>query len=207
MTFRIYFEKRQIVICSDSRQIATDPNSVVLSYAHESTLKDFVAMFEKNTSLQKVYIASEDPFRSFEVICSCMSQVQAAGGLVRNRRGDYLMIFRNGMWDLPKGKHEAGEDILVTALREVREETGLEEIEASELICVTHHCYRWKGQGELIVKHTYWYDMEYTIPTELIPQKEEDITKVTWVAKSALPAFLNDTYPSITEVFHKAEIL
>ena len=39
-----------------------------------------------------------------------------------------------------------------------------------------------------------------------IPQVEEDISKATWVAKSSLPAFLNNTYPSIAEVFREARI-
>ena len=45
-----------------------------------------------------------------------------------------------------------------------------------------------------------------TKPVDLTPQKEEDISKAAWVAKSSLPAFLNNTYPSIAEVFREAKI-
>ena len=48
--------------------------------------------------------------------------------------------------------------------------------------------------------------MLYTNPTDLTPQTEEDITKAAWVAKSSLPAFLLNTYPSIIEVFREAKI-
>ena len=39
-----------------------------------------------------------------------------------------------------------------------------------------------------------------------LPQEEEDIAKAAWVAKSSLPPFLKNTYPSIAEVFHEAKI-
>ncbi len=48
--------------------------------------------------------------------------------------------------------------------------------------------------------------MLYTDPVNLTPQREEDITKASWVAKSSLPPFLADTYPSILEVFREARV-
>lgn len=49
----------------------------------------------------------------------------AAGGVVV-REGKVLVIHRHRYddWSLPKGKRDAGESLLETALREVREETG-----------------------------------------------------------------------------------
>jgi hypothetical protein len=43
-------------------------------------------------------------------------------------------------------------------------------------------------------------------PLDLTPQREEDISKAAWVAKSSLPSFLQNTYPSIIEVFREAKI-
>ena len=131
-------------------------------------------------------------------------QVNAGGGLVSNRRGDYLLIRRNDLWDLPKGHQEAGETIQTCALREVEEETGVEGLILRDLICVTDHCYRRNGIWHL--KHTWWFDMLYNNPTDLTPQKEEDITKAVWVAKSSLPPYLHNTYPSIAEVFREVRI-
>ena len=48
--------------------------------------------------------------------------------------------------------------------------------------------------------------MLHTSPTDLTPQKEEDIFVAAWVAKSSLPPFLTNTYPSIVEVFREAKI-
>ena len=66
--------------------------------------------------------------RAYEAFCREFREVNAAGGLVVRRTEDgpvFLFIRRNGLWDLPKGHQEAGEDIRTTALREVCEETGL----------------------------------------------------------------------------------
>ena len=48
--------------------------------------------------------------------------------------------------------------------------------------------------------------MLYTNPVDLTPQKEEDISKAAWVARSSLPPFLKNTYPSIMEVFREAKV-
>ena len=53
-----------------------------------------------------------------------LPNIVAGGGKVINSDGKILFIFRNGKWDLPKGKAEQKETIDQTALREVEEETG-----------------------------------------------------------------------------------
>ena len=201
---KIYFEKRCIVICSLSDEALSDPNSVEFHVGEKVDIHALVRMFEVQDTLSRIYIPSADTERTYRRICAEFREVNAAGGLVSNRRGDYLLISRNGLWDLPKGHQEAGEDIEVTALREVQEETGVEQLQLRRLICVTDHCYLRGGAWHL--KHTWWYDMLYTDPTNLTPQREEDITKAAWVAKSTLPPFLKNTYPSILEVFREARI-
>ncbi|MBQ7019878.1 MAG: NUDIX domain-containing protein [Bacteroidales bacterium] len=167
-------------------------------------IHSLVDMVEVSDSLHRVCIPTSDIRGTYKAICAEFLEVNAGGGLVSNRRGDYLLISRNGMWDLPKGHQDPGEDIQVTALREVQEETGISELEVRELICITDHCYKRNGIWHL--KHTWWYDMLYTDPTDLTPQTEEDITKAAWVARSSLPPYLLNTYPSILEVFHEAKI-
>lgn len=201
---KIYFEKRCIIICPPTEQSLSDPNAILFSYGEDSCIHSLVGMFEASSTLHRVYIPSADPGRTYKRICAEFKEVNAGGGLVSNRRGDFLLINRNGLWDLPKGHQEAGEDISTTALREVSEETGIDKITLRNLICVTDHCYRRDGIWHL--KHTWWFDMLYNDPTDLTPQREEDISKAAWVAKSSLPTFLLNTYPSIAEVFREARI-
>ena len=129
-----------------------------------------------------------------------MKEITAGGGLVRNSEGKYLVIFRRGMWDLPKGKQEDGEAIEECALREVNEETGLEGLTLRELICITEHTYELRG--ELILKHTYWFNMEYRGSNLPVPQTEEDITKACWVAAEELPEIAKSSFASLAPVFN-----
>ena len=156
--------------------------------------------------MHKVYLGNEcitlANDQELELYCSQYHQIIAAGGLVQNASGEYLMIFRRNCWDLPKGKQEPGEDTITCALREVEEETGLKNLKASDLICITHHSYMF--QDAQCVKHTYWYRMTCDEAQELVPQTEEQIETVEWGPKDKLPLKLANTYPSIREVFTKA---
>ena len=199
---RIYFEKRSLVICGNDDSSLSDPNAVEFRLGDRLDIHTFVGIFESSPSLQKIYIPSDDIEGTYRRVCKEFKEVNAAGGLVSNRRGDYLLINRNSLWDLPKGHQEEGEDIAVTALREVQEETGVLALELKDLICITDHTYVRNGIWHL--KHTWWYEMLYTDPVDLTPQREEDITKAAWVSKSSLPPYLQNSYPSIVEVFREA---
>ena len=201
---KIYFEKRCIIICSPGDEALADPNSVEFHMGERVDVGALVRMFEVQDTLSRIYIPSTDIEQSYRRICAEFKEVNAAGGLVSNRRGDFLLIRRGDLWDLPKGHQEAGEDIKVTAIREVQEETGVDKLELRDLICITDHCYLRDGVWHL--KHTWWYDMLYTDPVNLTPQREEDITKAVWVAKSSLPPYLTETFPSIQEVFREARV-
>ena len=107
--------------------------------------------------------------------------VTAGGGYVMreaNSEPEVLMIYRRGVWDLPKGKLDAGESEEECALREVREEVGISDLEVVRPLGVTVHGYERKGQYK--VKTTYWYQM-YTPETDFVPQAEEEIEQVRWV--------------------------
>ena len=201
---KIYFEKRCIIICNPSDQSLSDPNSIEFHSGEKLDIPTLVSMFKASESLSRIYIPTQNTGRMYRRLCAEFREVNAGGGLVQNRRGDFLLINRGGVWDLPKGHQERGEDIKVTALREVQEETGVEDLELRNLICITDHCYERDGQWHL--KHTWWYDMLYTDPVNLTPQREEDISKAAWVAKSSLPPYLKNTYPSILEVFREAKV-
>ena len=132
-----------------------------------------------------------------------MKNINAAGGLVTNNLNQILLIHRLGKWDLPKGKQEKGESIQNTAVREVAEECGLtlENIVLGDEICQTIHFYTLDSQR--IQKTTYWYEMQYDMQTELVPQTEEGIEQVCWVNLSDVKELLEDSYDTIREVFEK----
>jgi ADP-ribose pyrophosphatase YjhB (NUDIX family) len=201
---KIYFEKRCIIICEPEDQALSDPNAVEFHVGEKIDIHTLVLMFESSKELAKIYIPSNNTDKMYRRLCAEFREVNAAGGLVSNRRGDYLLIRRDEMWDLPKGHQDPGEDIRTTAIREVQEETGVDKLEIRSLICITDHCYL-RG-GVWYLKHTWWYDMLYTDPVNLTPQRDEDINKAAWVAKSSLPPYLHDSFPSIQEVFREAKV-
>ena len=201
---KVFFEKRCIIICSPDDPALSDPNAIQFRLGENIDIHTLIDMVETSDSLQRTCIPTDDIEATYSKICSEFIEVNAGGGLVSNRRGDFLLINRNGLWDLPKGHQDPGEPIDTTALREVQEETGIDNLELRDLICITDHCYRRNEKWHL--KHTWWYSMLYTDPTDLTPQKEEDIAKAAWVAKSSLPPYLTNTYPSIVEVFREAKV-
>lgn len=201
---KVFFEKRCIIICSPDDPALSDPNAIQFRIGNKPEIHTLIGMVENSDTLQRICIPTDDIEGTYRCICEEFVEVNAGGGLVSNKRGDYLLISRNGLWDLPKGHQDPGEPIEITALREVQEETGIDDLELKDLICITDHCYR--RDGRWFLKHTWWYGMLYTDPTDLTPQREEDIAKAAWVAKSSLPPYLTNTYPSIVEVFREAKV-
>ena len=139
---------------------------------------------------------------ALEQMKGCLKYIEAAGGLVRNELGESLMIFRLGKWDLPKGKIEIGESSGECSLREVEEECGVNGLALGDKICDTYHIYNMYDQW--VVKKTFWYNMSCPQKQEFKPQVEEDISQVCWVKEHEISEKLNNTYPSVVEVFEKA---
>ena len=54
------------------------------------------------------------------------NKIYTSGGLVI-KNNKILFIKKNGIWDLPKGKIEKGHKKKQTAIKEISEETGLNE--------------------------------------------------------------------------------
>lgn len=113
--------------------------------------------------------------------------IVAAGGIVtRRRRADMevLLIFRRGMWDLPKGKGKKKESVRQCALREVQEELGVREVRLGPPLGATVYGYDvHTRQGTYVhaVKTTHWFHMT-TTAERFVPQVEEGITDVAWFA-------------------------
>jgi ADP-ribose pyrophosphatase YjhB (NUDIX family) len=110
-----------------------------------------------------------------------------------------LMIFRRSMWDLPKGKLDAGEKKKVAGLREVREETGLQKLSIVKKLKKTFHTYRLDSSTK-VLKVTHWYLMMSSDETPPVPQQEEDIELAKWIPAAQVEEKLNKAYANIREV-------
>ena len=122
----------------------------------------------------------------------------AAGGFVHTGKNEVLLIFRRGKWDLPKGKLDEGEDLETCALREIKEETGVQQINSEGPLCITYHTYTENGKN--ILKESHWFMVKAVKQNEFIPQVDEDIEKCEWVAIDKLEPYLENTHGSILDV-------
>ena len=133
-------------------------------------------------------------------------KIIAAGGLVFNDNNELLMIFRRGKWDLPKGKLDEDETIEDCAVREVKEETGLENVSMGNFAGITFHEYFEPRINDDVLKESHWYKMHAPGDQPLVPQTEEDIEMIEWVDAKHISEKLQNSYANIIEIIEKLAI-
>ena len=202
----IFFNQRALILCREGERAEKDPEAVIVIDSGDDTiLANAVNTIDTGSGIRRLYVLCDNPELTYERLRKLFTEVDAAGGLICNDLGEFLLIFRNGMWDLPKGKREKGESTAENAVREVMEECGIPAPELGELICVTDHTYH--RDGQFVLKHTYWYSMSVSSDVVTRPQTEEGITQTAWVPAGEIRQYAGQTYPSINEVFEKAGLL
>jgi 8-oxo-dGTP pyrophosphatase MutT (NUDIX family) len=106
-----------------------------------------------------------------------MSDHVTSAGIVALRRSPeagvevFLVQERSGRWGLPKGRQEAGEDLLQTATRELKEETGfdVDKLLASE---PRKEGYEYAHRGLLRVKQVFYFAATVTGSELAFPTSE-----------------------------------
>jgi len=154
-------------------------------------------LVEKASSGKSVVLISPDPEKNLKAFIKEFQLIKAAGGVVRkdNSAGPFLMIFRIGKWDLPKGKIDKGENKEQAAIREVEEECGVTGLNIIKPLPDTFHLY--KVRGTWLLKQTFWYEMICSGGNELKPQREENIQEVRWMNEKELMFILPLCFSSI----------
>ena len=147
------------------------------------------------TSIKEACLVHKNDAKLLKKFLKKAPNVVAGGGKVYNAKGEILFIYRNGKWDLPKGKAEKGESIEETAIREVEEETGVTGLKIVKPIETTYHIF--KRRGRFRIKITYWFEMITDFEGTLYPQEKEGITKVKWLGKKKTKKALENSYANI----------
>lgn len=154
---------------------------------------------KKYSKIKQIEISVKNKAKAQKYLKSKFDIVRAAGGVVE-KDDKILMILRNDLWDIPKGKLEGGEKRREGAVREVEEETGV-KVELGELICATWHTYI--RNKKYILKKTSWYRMICLDDSKMKPQKAENIQKVVWMSPSEVDVAVLHSYRTIARVIKK----
>jgi len=149
--------------------------------------------------LSEAYIYHPNHEEILKKFCKNIDRVAAAGGVVTNKKGKVLFIYRNDKWDLPKGKLDKGETIEECALREVEEETGVKKLKIENFLRTTYHVFKRNGKYKL--KEVHWYAMKTTYEGELIGEEKEGIEKVKWKGPKKIKKALENSYVNIRLLF------
>lgn len=206
MVLNIYFGDKPVFLCDEITPLIESfrhrPDTVFIDEIEPPAIKTLLHEIAKPECHSGI-LFSRDMNLLKKNVWKHFTVIEAAGGLISNEKDEILMIFRRGKWDLPKGKKEEDEDAETCAIREVKEETGLQEVQLKEFLITTYHTYNLFGKS--ILKETHWYKMETSSLQSLKPQTEEEISDIEWVNRQSLNEKLKNTFPSVKEVILTAD--
>ncbi|MFZ5553863.1 MAG: NUDIX hydrolase [Bacteroidota bacterium] len=195
--YKVFINNIPLYLAADDK-LLTENSVVKISCSDPKEGKPVVQQFKNGTIKKPVLLLHPDPESLVKFVFNDHQFIEAAGGVVENNEGKLLLIFRNGKWDLPKGKLESGEISEPASLREVEEECGIHGHIIEKKLIPTYHCYPLTGSW--VFKTTWWYKMKYNGHETLVPQKEEGIEKAEWRAKNDLDDVFENTFESIKDV-------
>lgn len=200
--YKVFLNEREIIIAAPLNITLIKPAKVIDDFTTKEEVKDWFLKFE-GSSEKQVYLLDPSPEIFFETAFKpAFKSILAAGGVVR-RNEKLLFIFRNGKWDLPKGKIDKGEKIQDAAIREVQEECGISGHKIVKQLPSTFHIYQSpynESRGKWILKETFWFEMSYLGAENGVPQTEENISEIRWLAKNELDTVLEDSYENLKQI-------
>jgi len=193
--YKVFINDQEIVFLEKSAEIGT---SISLLPENISPMEIYRQLSGISLPVTGTYaIITSAPVETFMRFISNFKVIEAAGGLVSksNEPDEFLMIFRKGKWDLPKGKIDKNEATEHAAIREIEEECGITGLKINDKLESTYHLYENKNQ--IIIKKSYWFKMNTSDISTPMPQVEEGITEARWVNKNELEEILPLSYASI----------
>ncbi|MGQ9846564.1 MAG: NUDIX hydrolase [Bacteroidales bacterium] len=195
MKYSIYNVYHKLLI-TDNRSLSCDKDMI---FYEPFDWDKIISLFNEKS----LCLITTNPDYTFKEFQSKYERIEAAGCLVVNEKQQWLMIYRLNHWDLPKGKIDAGESPLQTAIREIKEECNL-SINAEKCTFFEHTYHVYQLNNKPILKQTHWYLCHYNQNhSDLIPQTEENIEKVEWVNLTQWTELKKISYPSIVQVVDK----
>jgi 8-oxo-dGTP pyrophosphatase MutT (NUDIX family) len=201
--YKVFFNGRKIILGDKVPGIELNNQDLIIKQEQISELQNPLMAWLKSDKEGDLYICHPDPDILWNAFITCFTLIPASGGLVKNIHAEDLVIFRRGVWDLPKGKAETGETPEQTALREVREECHLKKLQIIRPLITTYHIYFLDNKP--ILKETRWFEMKYEGEKDPRPQKKEEINMTIWLPFSKLDTIAGNTFPNVLEVIRAGQ--
>lgn len=199
--YKAFINDKPLIIDDIYGATASGKNDFLILSDSEFNFDDVLAKIGEDKISGVLYL-SANPLQAWHKFTDRYVLMEGAGGVVKNKHDEILVIYRKNCWDLPKGKLDYDESPEAAAMREVKEECGIRDIEIVGELTKTFHTYSEKNK--LILKKTHWYRMTSADEGELIPQAEENIEKAKWMNKKKVQEkVFSNTYNSIRDVIRK----
>ena len=201
--YKVFINEKPVTLAVQAKDSDLQHGVLMARTTCVQVLECIVHAFIERPQVKGLVLLNEDLDELFANFRSLFQPINAAGGIVRDRNNRILFIFRNGKWDLPKGKVEKGESIEQAAVREVEEECGVHGLRIIGQAVRTFHIFNRKDRW--FFKTTYWFEMSYIGTEELVPQQEEGIERAEWIEASDLNKVRADTWRNILELIADIE--
>lgn len=187
----VYFADKSVVFTAERPDCAAC--AVVRADREAVTRAKILKILETHN---RAAVVASDPGAAYAAFAAEFVSVEAAGGIVLDDAERWLMIRRNGRWDLPKGHVECGEAFAACAEREIAEETGV-CARCVRPLCETLHAYWFPKTERWELKRTHWFLLRMQACEGLVPQREEGIAEAAWCAAPEVERNLCGAFPTI----------
>ena len=232
------FSGERTILLSDHPPVSDSKNDTKVAFHSKKQLKKAFQEFVENERATNLIIYSESAYSTIPLLSSFLSLfkiIEAAGGFVKNEKGESLFIFRRGKWDLPKGKitirrHRSADHPLwqtddffpelvaeehkeQSKIKEPYDKAAIREVMEEtglrdiRIIRELPRTYHiYRERGKWILKPTRWFEMYAPDDQALIPEEKEDISEVRWFTRDEMKIIKENTYPSIRELLFNYEL-
>ena len=198
--YKVHFENRFILISPETDRL--QKYGLFHKFNDTKELYRIISEFQVNPTVQAINIYGPDIKHIWKIFRIYFTEVGAAGGLVRHSSGRYLFIEKKGKLDLPKGHMEPGEEAGVCAIREVKEECGIDGHKIIKALLPSYHTYSWEGISYL--KKTNWFLMEYNGEMVNEPQVKEGISRVEWLLPEEISKIKSSAWLSLMDLINES---
>jgi 8-oxo-dGTP pyrophosphatase MutT (NUDIX family) len=188
--YKVFVNDKPIILTTEVEKESKFKNYLLKSVDIGKIIREL-----NTTAIKEIRLIHHKEDKLLKIFLKKLPNVIAGGGKVINQKNEVLFIFRNGKWDLPKGKTEKKEPIELSAIREVEEETGVTGLKIVKPLDTTYHIF--KRNGRYRIKITYWFEMVTDYDGPLIPEESEGITKVAWLNEKEINSAMKNSYANI----------